>query len=385
MIRGICVIHEGFPGHYNQSLGIAERINDKVGCPIKEIQLSNTDKSNQFVRHRKQVQKLIASSDNDLKEWLNWSGNGEILKEIQKWIHDENLRPEEVLLLSMGSQISLFIYIIGKIVSSPTAIIGLSRYIDYRLYEYVIMPEDKLHTIYPQKVFQKNPEKVYALCGAATRMNKEFLTESKEKMLQNYPLKLGNCWGVLIGGHADSLQMHPEKMQKFFQNIRFEAETVGADIYACTSRRTPVEIEEKLVSIFKDSPNTRLLWLASEKAGNPVPGIVGLAERVYCTEDSVTMIFEVLAAKKNVILIPCEPAETPLKIFWRRLRKKIGALKNRPITKISRFRKKYDMLREKKWGQYICEPAIDFLEPDFDEASQIADWILANWKSDVQG
>ena len=91
------------------------------------------------------------------------------------------------------------------------------------------------------------------------------------------------------------------------------------------------------------------------------------------------MIWESLTAKKNVVLIPCQPAETRRRILLRTLRKKLGLLKGRPIRKVDDFRKKYDRIRAENWAKYIDETEKNFRAPDFDETLVISRWIVDNW------
>jgi hypothetical protein len=49
-----------------------------------------------------------------------------------------------------------------------------------------------------------------------------------------------------------------------------------------------------------------MLLLASKDPWNPVPGMLGAAQRVFCTEDSVSMVSEAVTAGHRVVLLRVE-------------------------------------------------------------------------------
>lgn len=90
---------------------------------------------------------------------------------------------------------------------------------------------------------------------------------------------------VLIGGPSKSARFEPGDERTLVLALRTLAARHGLMI--STSRRTPETLQEKLRQEFSD---TALLWTG--EGGNPYPAILGLADAVLVTEDSVNMASE---------------------------------------------------------------------------------------------
>lgn len=121
-----------------------------------------------------------------------------------------------------------------------------------------------------------------------------------------------------------------------------------------------------------------MLWLASEREGNPVPGVLGLCERVYCTEDSISMISETLTAGKPVILLKTDYIQGP-KEFIKKFGLKIGILSKRSAWKPDKFNLLYNQFREKGWLFDPQDEIKEYPKIDFHEAKRAAKWILSEW------
>lgn len=379
-IDAVVVIHEGIPGHYNQSLGIAERIRELVGAKIYEAKVPNFEKLQRLFKVRKNLEKLPILSQGELKKWLYRAEGLQCFEEIAEWFLETGLRPERSLIISTGSRVGAYTYAISRLLDCRSASIMLNKYLKSSNYDYVIMPEHKMYLILAETREKLKPDNVFALHGAANRISSERLLSEGQQILQKYPEKRKKKWAVFLGGESAIQKLPSPFIQPVLEKIWEEAAKEEADIYLTTSRRTDKVVEQMIIDVFSKRENTGLIWLASEQEGNPVPGFLGIVELVYCTEDSVTMIWESLTAKKNVILIPCQPVETRHRIFLRTLRKKMGLLKGRPIRKVDDFRKKYDRIRAENWAKYMDETGKNFRIPDFDETLVISQWIINHWR-----
>ena len=378
-IDAVVVVHEGIPGHYNQSLGIDERIHELTGAKIYEAKVPNFEKLQRLLKVRKNLENLPTLSPDELKKWLQRAEGLQCFEEITEWFLKTGLCPEKSLIISAGSRVGAYTYAISRLLSCRSASIMLNKYLKSSNYDYVIMPEHKIYLILAETKGSLKPDNVFALHGAANRISSERLLNEGQRILQEYPEKRKKKWAIFLGGESAIQKLPSPFVQPVLEKIWEDAAKEEADIYLTTSRRTDRVVEQMIIDVFSKRENTGLIWLASEKEGNPVPGFLGIAELVYCSEDSVTMIWESLTAKKNVVLIPCQPAETRRRILLRTLRKKLGLLKGRPIRKVDDFRKKYDRIRAENWAKYIDETEKNFRAPDFDETLVISRWIVDNW------
>ncbi|MFN4182397.1 MAG: ELM1/GtrOC1 family putative glycosyltransferase, partial [bacterium] len=75
----------------------------------------------------------------------------------------------------------------------------------------------------------------------------------------------------------------------------------GYEILCTTSRRTPLEIEERIEKEFASEFEA---WVPARKSGeNPVPAFLGLAQKTVVTEDSFLMVSEALSAGKDLWIL----------------------------------------------------------------------------------
>lgn len=127
-----------------------------------------------------------------------------------------------------------------------------------------------------------------------------------------------------------------------------------------------------------------MLLLASEESWSPVPGILGLCEKVLCTEDSVSMISEAATAGLRPIVLPVErraslssvlgrlvPGE---RLVWgvKRFDRMIKAFEERALCSVAgALESLLELLFEEAEGP----------REDFNEARRAAMWILERWRA----
>lgn len=74
----------------------------------------------------------------------------------------------------------------------------------------------------------------------------------------------------------------------------------GGSVLATASRRTPVDVCDALRERYRDTPG--LAWRDEADGPNPYPGLLGWADRIACSPDSVNMISEACATHAPVFV-----------------------------------------------------------------------------------
>ena len=74
----------------------------------------------------------------------------------------------------------------------------------------------------------------------------------------------------------------------------------GGSVLATTSRRTPAEVRHALHDRYRDKPG--LAWRDEGDGPNPYPGLLGWADRIVCSPDSVNMVSEACATRVPVFV-----------------------------------------------------------------------------------
>ncbi|HKT53609.1 MAG TPA: mitochondrial fission ELM1 family protein, partial [Caulobacteraceae bacterium] len=103
--------------------------------------------------------------------------------------------------------------------------------------------------------------------------------------------------GVLLGGATRREGFTAEKAGPLAEGLAQLRREGGMRIVVTASRRTPPEAMARLRSTFKGDPDVSL-WGPEDE--NPYLGILGLADRLVVTSDSVSMISEALATRAGV-------------------------------------------------------------------------------------
>ncbi|NQT75024.1 MAG: mitochondrial fission ELM1 family protein [Candidatus Omnitrophica bacterium] len=109
--------------------------------------------------------------------------------------------------------------------------------------------------------------------------------------------------GLLIGGDAKNFRLTKETVVKVVDGILKIAEETGLDIFASTSRRTSLEIDEFLKERLGNNKRCKLLVIANEKNREAVvPEIFSSSEVVVVSPESISMISEAASGGKYVIV-----------------------------------------------------------------------------------
>ena len=107
--------------------------------------------------------------------------------------------------------------------------------------------------------------------------------------------------GIVIGGENDTYTMSKGRIEAYLDEIAVrykESHTIAVT----TSPRTPKEIEALVVSYGFD-----YTLIYSERQENPIPDFLAVAEVVFVTADSTSMISEAVSfGKSAIIVLPLE-------------------------------------------------------------------------------
>ena len=98
--------------------------------------------------------------------------------------------------------------------------------------------------------------------------------------------------GVVLGGRNRTYRFTLDRATELLQGLKRLRREAGAGLVITPSRRTEPEVAAFLADSFRDDPAVYMWDMAGE---NPYFGILGLADRLIVTSDSVSMVSEALA------------------------------------------------------------------------------------------
>ncbi|MCA9405134.1 MAG: mitochondrial fission ELM1 family protein, partial [Candidatus Omnitrophica bacterium] len=109
--------------------------------------------------------------------------------------------------------------------------------------------------------------------------------------------------GVLLGGDAEDVFISEEQVRILCHQLKEVSRALKANILLTTSRRTPEKIEHLLHRELKKFEYCPLLILANqENYPEAVGGIMGLADVIITSGDSISMMSEAASSGKTTLV-----------------------------------------------------------------------------------
>jgi hypothetical protein len=139
-------------------------------------------------------------------------------------------------------------------------------------------------------------ENVMATRGALHRITREKLEEGAAKLLPRVAHLPRPYIGVLIGGANISYALGPDEIAKLGDALIRAARETGGSLLITASRRTGDDNVGRLKRALAGTPS--FLW--DGEGDNPYFGLLGLADHLVVTNDSVSMVSEAVATGKPV-------------------------------------------------------------------------------------
>ncbi len=99
--------------------------------------------------------------------------------------------------------------------------------------------------------------------------------------------------GVLLGGPRKGMVLDADYVRQLIARLTDRQQRDGGSLLVLASRRTPVRLTEQFRDALGSLPG--LIWAGSDDGRNPYPGVLGWADRLVVTPDSVNMLSEACA------------------------------------------------------------------------------------------
>lgn len=99
--------------------------------------------------------------------------------------------------------------------------------------------------------------------------------------------------GVLLGGPRRGIVLDAGYARDLADRLLRRQRNEGGSLLVVASRRTPVTLVEAFRPVLETVPG--LLWAGPHEGPNPFPGVLGWADRLIVTPDSVNMLSEACA------------------------------------------------------------------------------------------
>jgi len=296
----VIVLSDGIRGHENQSEGVAWWLGELCGADVKWFRIPCIEGLRRFWWYKIRIFSLKQNTDKSAGNWVGKIPEGNaFISELESIIAAENIAVTDVLFLSAGSSTAPWCLSVARVLGSKCCTIMTPSVIGTDPFDFAVVPKHD---------HPKPASNVFVTLGAPNMIRPDLLESEAKKLVEKYPPRRNVRWAVLLGGDDANYRLTPEWVKREIPKILAEAQKTDADVYITTSRRTSPEAEEAITNSTKNHENVRALILASREPWNPVPGMLGLCDCVYCTEDSVSMISEATTAGCEVRVLAMDRA-----------------------------------------------------------------------------
>lgn len=99
--------------------------------------------------------------------------------------------------------------------------------------------------------------------------------------------------GVLLGGPRKGVTLDEAYIDQLADHLLARWRAEGGSLLVLASRRTPSAFAQRMRERLADVPG--LVWSGQDDGSNPYPGVLGWADRLVVTPDSVNMLSEACA------------------------------------------------------------------------------------------
>ncbi len=271
-------LSDGIRGHFFQTEGIRDRMKELAELECHDLEVPYLEGWQRLVALKLRARRLPSASKRQLQRWLADS-RGEALA---KAVADADPSGRPALFLSAGSRAAPYCLALSRLFGGKSCVVMTPSRLGTAPFDMAVVPK---HDGY-------SADNVLLTLGAPNAISRQRLQAQAQELCCDYPPQRKRAWAILVGGDDQNHSIAPLWAEKVFPVVFQAAERADVDLYVTTSRRTRGDTEQTIAELCRHNPRVRMLLLASQDPRNPVPGLLGHCCRVFCTEDSVSMISE---------------------------------------------------------------------------------------------
>lgn len=285
----IIIITEGKAGHLSQSTGIAELIDGEKSIRTFHVKLEAGSEES------------LLRGLTGLHMLLGFPSVKSLWKRAERYFTDEDIKSindtPPGLIISAGTIPSSFNAIIKKKFKCKSVVAMRPSMLPLSAFDLVILPK---HDIKGDE-----PSNVIAPCTSPNSCLPELIKHDGDSFADEYSINRNyNYWALFLGGPSKVRNFPISDVISIVKLIIEKANQNNAKLLISTSRRTETDFENKLKEIADEyKEQIAFMQIYSEMPISTTRAILALSNRVFITEDSVSMASESLWAKRKTALI----------------------------------------------------------------------------------
>ncbi len=282
------ILSDGKPGHYNQSLGIIQCLQE---CDAHWIDVRFRSKwHDNLLRCIMCVLGGVPLPKFFTYMLLRYS----VCKETYTAI---SCIETAQLILSTGSSVAAVNLLLGKTLNAKTVTCRRPSPLGIFYFDLAILPRLKLPRIRRKNVFQT--------LGVPNAISPAILAPLKAQLQTE--LALPNCprIGVLVGGTERHETFTEQDAARLLDILEETTEKLDAQVLVTTSRRTPRAVSNRLATVLKPAAWCPLFIEPGSYSALTAPyqALLALSDVLVVTADSFSMVCEAASSGRPVILL----------------------------------------------------------------------------------
>ncbi len=294
----VVILSDNRPGHYKQSLGIVQKLPE---CQTEWVEIHFRRKwRDNLLRVFMCIFGGMSLSTSLIQTLLQWSLVPETYKALAR------LQTAD-LILSTGSSVAAINLLLGRTLGAKTITCRRPSPIGVRYFDLAILPMLSWHSAVGKSNICKT-------VGVPNPISPDVLNAERERLKRQ--LNLSDCQriGILLGGadrHETITTTDATKLSEICEAVAAE---MNVQILVTTSRRTPVDVVERLSSTLADTDWCPLFILpdAPSKIADPYQAILALSDLLIVTADSFSMVCEAASSGRPVTVLMLSAEKTRL-------------------------------------------------------------------------
>ena len=281
------LLSDGKPGHYNQSLGVIERMPE---CEYHWIDVRFRSKQRDNLL--RVLMRLLAGfrlPRRLIKACLHMA--------LQRDTLDEIYAVEPDFILSTGSSVAAPNLLIGQLLNAKTVTCRRPSPVGVHHFDLAILPQ----MYWPRR----NRTNICKTLGIPNRVRPEKLEIQRKELQTDLDLSNQRRVGVLIGGEDRYDTITDTTAARLIEVLQQFATRRDMQLLLTTSRRTPLPVEHLIADRLSNASYCPILVLAhsEDSLTDPVGTIFALSDAIVVTEDSFSMVCEAASSGKRVIIL----------------------------------------------------------------------------------
>ena len=333
------ILKDGRTGHLRQAQAVARAVREQTS-PVKTVELDVVFKNNFAEKMLNLTTFLFGKVIRSPIKYLEMTLTAESFASLEGTHAD--------IIVCTGSSTRAAALLLGKENMAKT--ISLMKPVPFSETDFDL-------SVIPYHDGARLRDNVVMTHGALNMVFPECLAQAREQLIEYADMKKGLKIGVLIGGNSKYYSLDLGLAGKIIEELKKFTDEYNAWLLVSTSRRTPNNVDEYIKKSLEVYPRCIFKVFPNEKKYDfALNGILGVADVVVVTGESISMVSESATSDAHTIVLPLKKILTGRKTKHEKF---INHLEQEKIVRVAHYDALYDELKDYINGMFSLKKLDD--------------------------